>query len=105
MEKLLLTEKEFPRDILRDIEKVESILVRHGALKIILYGSLARGDYRLDSDIDICFEGIPDEKYFRAIAECLMETHRRVSVLNFEDIQGYLRERILKEGRILYERQ
>lgn len=57
MEKLLLTEKEFHHDILRDIEKVESILLRHGALKIILYGSLARGDYRVDSDIDICFEG------------------------------------------------
>ncbi|MEW6379727.1 MAG: nucleotidyltransferase domain-containing protein [bacterium] len=103
MEKLLLTEKEFPADILRDIEQIESILLRHGAMRIILYGALARGDYRADSDIDICFEGIPDEEYFRAVAECLMEAHRPVSVLDFADIYGYFRKRILKEGKILYE--
>ena len=101
MEKLSLTE--FPADISRDIETVESILVRHGANKIILYGSLARGDYRADSDIDICYEGISDEKYFRAWAECLMAADRRTSVLDFKDIYGHLKERILKEGKILYE--
>jgi predicted nucleotidyltransferase len=105
MDRLHLREGTFPHDIMRDIEKIESILVRHGALKIILYGSLARGDYHIDSDIDICFEGIPDDKYFRALAEILMETDRRVSMCDFEDAYGHSRERILREGKILYERQ
>ena len=105
MENVLSPEKVLPRDILQDVETVESILRRHGALKIILYGSLARGDYQADSDIDICVDGIPADRYFRVLAECLMETHRRVSVLNLEDTQGYLRERILREGKILYESQ
>lgn len=103
MEKLLMTERTFPNDILQDIRKVASILIHHGAMKIILYGSLARGDYRDDSDIDVCVEGIPNENYFRAIAECLMKTQRRVSILDFQNIHGYLKERILKEGKILYE--
>ena len=103
MEKLLLKETQFPDDIVQAIKAVESILLRHGARKIILYGSLARGDYRADSDIDICCEGIPPEHYFRALAECLMATQRRVSVLDFASIQGYFRERILREGKILYE--
>jgi predicted nucleotidyltransferase len=103
MKKLLLTRKSFPDDIARDIETIESILLRYGAWKIILYGSLARGDYRADSDIDICCEGIPPEHYFRALAECLMATQRRVSVLDFASIQGYFKERILHEGKILYE--
>lgn len=86
-----------------DIEKIESILIHYGAVKIILYGSLARGDYRVDSDIDICYEGIPDESYFRTVAECLMETQRRVSILDFKSIKGYFKQRILKEGKLLYE--
>jgi predicted nucleotidyltransferase len=105
MERLLLTKRAFPDDILQDIQKVESILLHHGAMKIILYGSLAKGDYRADSDIDVCVEGIPDENYFRAIAECLMIIQRPVSILDFQNVRGYLRERILKEGKILYERE
>ncbi len=103
MEKLLLKKRGFPPEIMGDIEKAESILIRYGAAKIILYGSLARGDYRVDSDIDICYEGIPDESYFRAVAECLMEIQRRVSILDFKSIKGYFKQRIIEEGKLLYE--
>lgn len=94
-----------PDDIWADIEKVRAILLRYGAWKIILYGSLARGKHRKDSDIDLCFEGIADEKYFRVVAECLMTVSRPVSLLNLPDVQGYFRERILQEGKVLYERE
>jgi len=105
MQSLLLTEEEFPPDILQDIRQIESTLRRHGAAKIILYGSLARGDYRADSDIDICVVGLPERKFFRALAECLMNTQRRMSVLDLQGVRGYLRERILEEGKVLYERE
>ena len=55
MEKLSVKKGTFPMDIMQDIEKIESILLKLGAAKIILYGSLARGDYKADSDIDICY--------------------------------------------------
>ena len=102
MEKLMVKEEVFPGDIIQDIEKIESILLRYGAAKIILYGSLARGDYKADSDIDICYEGISDESYFCAVAECLMKIQRRVSILDFKSIKGYLKERILNEGKLVY---
>ncbi|MDZ7289647.1 MAG: nucleotidyltransferase domain-containing protein [candidate division KSB1 bacterium] len=80
-------------------------MLHYGAVKIILYGSLARGDYRPNSDIDICVEGLPDQNYFRALAECLMKARHSVSVLDFKNVWGQFRERILQEGKILYERE
>ncbi len=93
-----------PRDVARDVKKAITILRKHGAKRIILYGSLARGDYHVGSDIDICFEGIPDKEYFRAVAECLMVIPRRISVTDLQDTYGVFRERINKEGKVLYER-
>lgn len=105
MTKLLLTETAFPRDFLADLRLVRSILLNHGAQKIILYGSLAKGDYRPDSDIDVCVEGLPDQKFFRALAECLLQVHHHVSVLDLKTVKGYLRQRILTEGRLLDEQE
>ncbi len=92
-----------PREIAKDVEAAVDILRRHGARRIILYGSLARGDYRTDSDIDLCYEGIPSEDYFRALAECIMQIRRRVCVVDIEDTRGLFRERIVNEGKVLYE--
>jgi predicted nucleotidyltransferase len=105
MENLQLTDETFPNDIFQDIQVIEKILLQHEAAKIILYGSLARGDYRPNSDIDICVEGLPSKNYFRAFAECMMQTQRPMSVLDFEDTYGHLRKRILEEGKIIAERK
>jgi hypothetical protein len=35
---------------------------RHGATRVLLFGSLATGKYRIGSDIDIYFEGVPPGK-------------------------------------------
>lgn len=103
MKKIILKKGFFPDDLIRDLLKAKTILAELGARKIILYGSLARGDYKSYSDIDICVEGMPKESYFRAIAKCLMEIDRSISVLDFEKLQGYFRDRVLSEGKILYE--
>ena len=41
----------------------------YGARRVVLAGSLARGDFRVGSDIDLAAEGIPDDKFFRAGAD------------------------------------
>ncbi|NIV93392.1 hypothetical protein GWN42_11475 [candidate division KSB1 bacterium] len=99
----LIEEKDIPENIARDLEKVKDILIGLGATRIILYGSLVRNDFHKDSDIDICVDGLPNYNYFRALAECLMEVDRRVSILDFKNVHGYLRTRILEEGKVLYE--
>ncbi|MCX7858652.1 nucleotidyltransferase domain-containing protein [Chloroflexus sp.] len=102
MERMLLDEQHFPPDMIRDLQKVSIILMQRGAQKIIVYGSLARGDYRPDSDIDLCVEGLPDQVYFRALAECMMAIDRPLSLVALKDTHGYFRTRILTEGKIIY---
>lgn len=42
---------------------------RFGARRVVLIGSLARGEFTAGSDIDLAAEGIPDELFFRAGAD------------------------------------
>jgi predicted nucleotidyltransferase len=102
MEKITIHETTFPRDVVSDLREFEKILRHYGAEKIILYGSLARGDYRKDSDIDLCYEGIPAYDYFRVLAECILRAQRRFNLTDLKTAKGYFRERILNEGKLIY---
>ncbi len=42
---------------------------RYGARRVVLTGSLARGEFRRGSDIDLAAEGISDDLFFRAGAD------------------------------------
>lgn len=102
MEKMIITDETLPSEIVDDLREFEKILRQHGAEKIILYGSLARGDYRNDSDIDLCYDGIPAYDYFRVLAECLLLAHRRFNLTDLKTAKGYFRDRILTEGKLIY---
>lgn len=97
--------RSLPPDVARELDRLVGILIKHGARQILLYGSYARGDFGPTSDLDLCVEGLPPDRYFRAWAECLMTTDRHVSLLDLADVKGYLRERILSEGRIIYDHE
>jgi predicted nucleotidyltransferase len=92
-------------NISRDLNKATEILSRHGATKVILYGSFARGDFTDYSDIDLCADGLVGVKYFRAIGECLRDIETPVSIVPLANTWGVFRERILSEGRVIYERR
>ncbi|MCX6049644.1 MAG: nucleotidyltransferase domain-containing protein [Chloroflexi bacterium] len=92
-----------PAGFQADISVILSILKSYNVRKVILYGSVARGDFHKDSDLDICVEGLENEVFFIALAECLISVKHSVSLVDFESTQGYFRERILQEGKVIYE--
>ena len=94
-----------PQRYQEDVASAVKTLQRFGAERVILYGSLARGDARADSDLDICVEGLPDENYFSALGECLLHSKNSISVIDLHSSYGLLRNRILQEGLVLYERE
>ena len=78
--------------------------------KIILFGSLARGNYRLDSDIDLAII-TKDEKLTRlasSIADKILAEYGKVVSLKFIEDKDFEEERNLlveeiKKGIVIYD--
>jgi predicted nucleotidyltransferase len=52
---------------------VDCLVNEFGVTKVVLFGSLARGDAGLHSDVDLLVDGLPREKLFEAMARLARE--------------------------------
>ncbi len=73
----------------------------HGALNVRLFGSIARGTSREDSDIDLLVSMEPGSSLLDIIAikqdlEDFLE--RKVDVVTENSISPYIRDQVLKEA-------
>ena len=72
---------------------------------VYLFGSVAWPDrFHADSDIDLAVEGLPDEKYMRALTELwhLLPAEGELSLVPLESAFPELAERVRREGIVLY---
>ena len=77
-------------------------------LAVLLFGSVARGEQSLCSDIDICLVLRPQNKPYRN----LDLSHKRLEYLKqfdmdihiFQQLPIYIRRRVLKESKVLFVR-
>ncbi|SFM80771.1 Predicted nucleotidyltransferase [Thermodesulforhabdus norvegica] len=74
-----------------------------GAKKVLLFGSVARGEERPGSDVDLACEGLPPERFFEALGKLLLSTGKDVDLIDLDKAKGPLCKRIEKEGVSLYE--
>jgi len=81
-------------------KKVASFLKKeYGATRVMLFGSLADGFFKKDSDIDIYFEGIPSTRLLRAAGHCTEVFHKYdLDLIPASFCDADMRQRILKEG-------
>ena len=80
---------------------------RHGASRVVLFGSRARGDNHQYSDYDIAVFGIEESKTKLDIREVCDESAPTLKVIDIvfsQDASEKLLQNIEKEGIILYER-
>ena len=69
-----------------------------GAKRIVVFGSLARGRFTQDSDIDLAADQIPPQRYFEAVARANDFSSRWVDLKPLEDLTPYFQERVLATG-------
>ena len=87
----------------RSLEEAVAILRKHGAKRIVLFGSLCSDSFHSRSDIDLAVDGIPKGLWSRAVADLLMALNHPVDLKPLDEVESDFRERILKKGIILYE--
>lgn len=80
--------------------------VKYNPKKIILFGSRARGDAKPNSDIDIALEIDLDFRQKRKLKERLEEISGlyTVDLVFLDQINPEFRQKILSEGKVVYEK-
>lgn len=78
-----------PADITRDISVAAEILLQDGCREVYLFGSLARGSFGPDSDIDLATVGLPKDRFFAAYGRILSKVRRRVDLVGLDYDQDF----------------
>lgn len=84
-----------------DVASIREVAAEHGATRIRIFGSLARGTARPDSDLDLLVDLQPGRDLLDLIAikqDLEQRLGRRVDVVTERSLSPYLRDRVLKEA-------
>jgi predicted nucleotidyltransferase len=89
----------------RVAERLAGLLAeRYGVRRVVLAGSLARGEYARGSDIDLAVEELPDEVFFRAGADLdACAGGIPVDLVPLESAVPAYREAVAREGIVLHD--
>jgi predicted nucleotidyltransferase len=82
---------------------VESLKREFGATEVILFGSLAKGQFTDKSDIDLAVRGIPKREFFHALAEVNRSSDIWIDLKPLEDLDEHFAQRVMTTGERLYE--
>jgi uncharacterized protein len=88
-------------------DEFRALCERHGILRLRLFGSMARGDSTARSDVDLLvdFDGRKGLWELVRIERELSEfLGKPVDLITERALSPYLRERIVRDARVVYER-
>ncbi len=97
----------FPSWFLSEAKRISLLLAeKFQVSSIYLFGSLVWGDYLSpETDIDLAVNGIEPGKLYKIIGFIELETQFSFDLIDLNEALPALRERILTEGELLYERE
>ncbi|WP_416672233.1 nucleotidyltransferase family protein [Egbenema bharatensis] len=89
----------------QEAQQMAEVLVQQfGATQVILFGSLARGRFTAESDIDLAVAGIAPSEFFTALAAANRLTNRWVDLKPLEALEPHFYQRVMETGEVLYAR-
>lgn len=83
----------------REVRQMAQCLRKEfGAQRILVFGSLVRGRFTPESDIDLAADHIPPARYFEAVARANDFSQRWVDLKPLEALTPHFRDRVLATG-------
>ena len=89
------------------IQKIIEELKNYSPKKILLFGSRTRGDFRQNSDIDIAVDldlNFRDKRKLKEKIDFIAGLYS-VDLIFLNEVDKSFRDKILNEGKILYEKK
>lgn len=76
--------EKLPKTLNKDIKQAIEILKSYDCSEIYVFGSIVKGNYKDNSDIDIAIKGIKPEKFFDAYADLSFSLQSEVDLVNLD---------------------
>lgn len=86
--------------------KIIPVLKKYGVLRASLFGSLARGEDRIKSDIDILIEPASGTTLFDMAGiqiDLQKSLKKTVDLITYGSINPMLKDRILRDEKVIYQ--
>ena len=87
-------------DLQKDIDTAVRILRDAGATEVYLFGSVARGTRRPESDIDLAVRGIPPRDFYRTVGSLLMALSTEFDLVDL-DVRNPFTEYLERKGNLV----
>jgi predicted nucleotidyltransferase len=78
-----------PQDLKKAISVASEILLQDGCKEVYIFGSVAKGTYTSDSDIDLATIGLPKERFFASYGRILSRVDRMVDLVALDYDQDF----------------
>ncbi len=99
--------KVFPDWFIREAQRLSQLLAEKFEVEAVyLFGSLVWSEIHApETDIDLAVSGLPAEQYLEAVSFLERESKFPIDLVELSKVSDHLRQRILTEGKLLYERE
>lgn len=81
------------------LDKIIAIIKDEGDIEIYIFGSYARGNFSVDSDIDIAVKGLKSSDFFRVYGKLLSEIKKDIDFVDLDEKSPFT-EALLKSGEL-----